>query len=71
MIILSAIREHYDEHVRDWLRWQYFENKEVRQLADKIHNHRMMSPPACLDCIQMAVERIGIHSEPERSSSRF
>jgi len=31
---------------------------ELKELADKIHSHRLMPPPACDQCIQMAIDRI-------------
>ena len=37
---------------------RYETDKEFRDLADEIHSSRMMTPPACIQCMQIAEERI-------------
>lgn len=36
----------------------YEQSDQVRRLADRIHNSRMMSPPACDQCIEIAVKQL-------------
>ncbi len=36
----------------------YESDPELKKLADYIHNSRMLSPPACDDCIQIAINRL-------------
>lgn len=31
---------------------------KVKKLADEIHNSRMMPPPCCYHCIQIAISRL-------------
>lgn len=38
----------------------YETNKELHDLADKIHSSRMLPPPACENCIWIAMVRLGI-----------
>lgn len=42
------------------LHWKaiYDSDKEVRELSDEIHSKRMMAPPACDDCIRIAVAKL-------------
>lgn len=41
-------------------KWQaiYDANPEVKKLAEKIHSDRMLPPPACSQCIEIAVRRL-------------
>ena len=39
-------------------RKKYFTNPEVKALADKIHHHRMMPGPACIQCMMIAVNKL-------------
>lgn len=39
-------------------RKRYESDPELRQLADNIHHHRMMPPPACDQCIEMAIYQL-------------
>lgn len=43
----------------DTLWTRYLTEPAVRKMADEIHTRRMMSPPACAQCIKIAVERLG------------
>ena len=58
MIIFNATHDQPDEQVKDWLLHKYFTDLRVRAVADQIHHSRMMAPPACLDCIQRAINRL-------------
>lgn len=40
------------------LRHIYETNAELRALADKIHHNRLMSGPACEQCIAMAERKL-------------
>jgi len=42
---------------------QYNSNSDLRKLADKIHHSRMMSGPACAQCISMAVYQLSVINE--------
>lgn len=38
----------------------YHSDPVLQEMADRIHSNRMMPPPACDQCIQMAMERLKI-----------
>jgi hypothetical protein len=47
---------------------RYQTDPKVKELADKIHHHRMMPPPTCDGCIAMAIHRLdnGDKASPEQ-----
>jgi hypothetical protein len=53
---IGPTREELDQ--RAWRLQRYQAEPDLRALADKIHSSRMMPPPACDQCIQMAIERM-------------
>lgn len=42
----------------DELRIRYFEDPAFRALADKIHHSRLMAGAACLQCMEIAANRL-------------
>lgn len=58
-LILPTVHPTKEELAAADLRRQRYEADPVlKQLADDIHHHRMMPPPACDQCIQMAIARL-------------
>jgi hypothetical protein len=45
------------------LRRVYYLNWHVKHLADSIHSSRMMAPPACDQCIQIAIRQLNNDSK--------
>lgn len=42
---------------------QYEADPAIKELADEIHHSRMMSGPACPQCIEIAIHQL--HQKPE------
>jgi hypothetical protein len=53
----AAIREIENRKAAAW-QAIYDSNPEVKKLADEIHSQRMLTPPACSQCIEIAVRRL-------------
>lgn len=47
---------------------RYETDKEFRDLADEIHSSRMMTPPACIQCMQIAEERLKARASKSTST---
>lgn len=54
-----------DQELKD----AYDSNIEIRAIADKIHEHRLMGGPACTQCIEMAMRRLKLIDEDTAQSA--
>jgi hypothetical protein len=54
LIIIPGVVSDFDLE----LRRRYATDEEVRLRADDIHEHRMLPPPTCDDCIELAIAEL-------------
>lgn len=70
-IILPGETPWYTEQEREhdaWLQKQYDASPEVQKLADRIHSSRLLSGPACPQCIEIALKKLGLPYEEIRTA---
>ena len=59
IILLDNLKPTSEELAHDqWLMEQYNSDPVLRQKADALHHSRLMSGPACHQCIEVALKRM-------------
>ena len=61
-LILPPSKEEREKELRiHWAyRKAYEENPELRKLADRIHESRLMAGPACNQCVETAMLKLNL-----------